>query len=203
MIGNNTFRDQQVGVFVDGADHSTIWGNTIICAATTTAPMGIINCNGKHVSIANNDVTNGLFGIWACDEQGFLLSNNAHGNFIGIILCKVPAGAYSLPGGELVGSDRPGGRWLATGNQATGNGWGYLIIDSANRNTLVNNAASGSGFYDVEFTGDTFRFGFLTPASFNNTFVAGSHPNIVVKNCGNNNTIIGGVLVNNTADPCF
>lgn len=203
LVANNTFRDHQNGVFVEHADHSMIWGNTIICAPSTAGPMGVVNCNGKHVTVASNDITNGLFGVWACDERGFLLNNNTHGNFIGIILCKVPAGGYRLPGGQLIGSDESGARWLATGNQSNGNQWGYLVIDSANRNLLLNNGASGNAVYDVELTADTYRFGFLTPASYNNRFVAGSYPNIVVKNCGNNNTIIGGQLVNNNNDPCF
>lgn len=57
--------------------------------------------------------------------------------------------------------------------------------------------------YDVELTAETYRFGFLTPASFNNTFIAGSYLNIIVKNCGNNNTIIGRQSVNINNDPCF
>ena len=203
LIANNTFRDQHLGVFVDGGDKSMVWGNTIVCAPTTTDPMGIVNCNGKQVHIAGNNVTNALFGIWACDENGVLVGNNVHANLIGIILCKVPANAYTLPGNETVGSDAPGAGWVVTGNQATGNFWGYLVIDSANRNLLTNNAASNSIVYDVELTADTFRFGFLTPASYDNRFIAGSNPNIVVKNCGNNNTIVGGQLVNNTTDPCF
>lgn len=205
LIANNLLRNQQTGIFNQNADHAMIVGNTIIITPTAAAQNGIANCNGKDVTIATNEVSNGVFGIWACDEKGFLLGNNVHENFIGIILCKVPAppNGYTLPGGQAIGSDKPGGKWIVTGNTATGNGWGYLVIDGANKNTLVNNAASASGFYDVEFTGDTYRFGFLTPASFNNRFEAGSYPAIVVKNCGNNNTIIGGQLVNINTDPCF
>jgi hypothetical protein len=201
-VANNVLRDQEVGVFVQRSNHATIWGNRITCVATLDLPMGIIVCNGKHALVASNDVSGGVFGIWACDERGVAIGNSVHGNFVGLILCKVPV-AWTLPGGAVVGSDLPAARWLAVDNSATGNSWGYLIIDGANRNHVANNAASASGTYDVEFTADSFRFGFLTPASYNNTFVAGSSPTIVVKNCGNNNRIIGGVLVDNTVDPCF
>lgn len=201
-IANNVLRDQEVGIFVERSNHASIWGNTVTCVPTLDLPMGIIVCNGKHALLADNDVSGGVFGLWACDERGIVMNNFVHGNFVGIILCKVPA-AWTLPGGAVVGSDLPAVRWLAVNNTADGNDWGYLIIDGANRNLVVNNAASNSGTYDVEFTADTFRFGFLSPASYNNIFVAGAHPAIEVKNCGNNNTIIGGQLVNNTTDPCF
>lgn len=201
-IANNFFRDQELGVFVQYGNHATIWGNTVTCVPTLDLPMGIIVCNGKHGLIADNNVSGGVFGIWPCDEKGIVMNNFVHANFVGLILCKVPVG-WTLPGGQVVGSDLPSIKWLAVNNRAANNDWGYLIIDSANKNLVVNNAATNSGVYDVEFTGDTFRFGFLAPASFNNLFVAGSHPNIGVKNCGINNTIIGGQLVNNTLDPCF
>jgi hypothetical protein len=54
----------------------------------------------------------------------------------------------------------------------------------------------------VELSGDSFRFGFLTPSSYNCVFTAGSYPNVKVKNCGNNNTVNGGILVDNALDPC-
>ena len=79
---------------------------------------------------------------------------------------------------------------------------GLLVIDGANNNVIADNASSGNGTYDVELTGDAYRFGFLTPASYENTFIAGSYPNIEVKNCGNDNQIIGGALVDNSVEPC-
>lgn len=119
-------------------------------------------------------------------------------------MCKVPQNAFPLPGGELAGSDTSAIEWRAIGNNASGNfDAGYLVIDSANNNFLKDNDASGNATYDIELAGDSFRFGFLTPRSFENTVIAGAFPNLKIKNCGENNTVAGGILVDNSADPCF
>ena len=76
------------------------------------------------------------------------------------------------------------------------------LIDSANNNLLVGNTGSGNAVYDCELTGDTFRFGFLTPAAYENSVFI-SDPSYTVKDCGNDNTVLGGDQVDITADPCF
>ena len=144
-----------------------------------------------------------LFGIWACDDLGVCAFNETSGNYVGIILCKVPANAWRLPDGSTVGASQSAARWLTAYNFTNNNfAYGLLVIDSANHNVVTSNQSTGNGVYDVEFTGDTYRFGFLTPAAFDNTFVAGLYPNTIVKDCGNNNVIIGGQKVDNTAQPC-
>ena len=115
-------------------------------------------------------------------------------------LCNVPRG-YILPSGEVIGSLVPGAYWKVRNNTSTDNfTTGYLIIDGANNNVLENNKAARNGTYDVELTGDSYRYGFLTPKCFNNTVnvMAGQ----TVKNCGVNNSVNGGNLVNNATDPC-
>ena len=79
---------------------------------------------------------------------------------------------------------------------------GYVVIDGANRNILENNNAARNGSYDMELTTDSYRFGFLTPMSYDNTVNAGSFQNIRIKDCGRNNKITGGIKVNTTTDPC-
>ncbi len=54
-----------------------------------------------------------------------------------------------------------------------------------------------------ELAGDSYRFESFTPKSFDNKVVAGWFQNIIIKNCGENNTVIGGQLVDSTQDPCF
>jgi nitrous oxidase accessory protein NosD len=207
-VKNNRMSDYQIGVLLHHADRAMIRDNVI---AATTAWRGgtilgafpIIAMNGKGVRIIGNDASNGVFNIFACDEDGTLSGNRVHQGRIGIILCKVPAGNYQLPSGEIVGAERPATAWMCFQNNAENNiAIGYLVIDSANNNTLVDNAASNNGRYDMELTADTFRFGFLTPASFDNTVRAGKYGKIRIKDCGNNNTVIGGVLVDNGMDPC-
>ena len=76
----------------------------------------------------------------------------------------------------------------------------YLVIDGANNNLLENNDGGNNAAYDYELTGDTYRFGFLTPFAYDNTLYA--KPGQTVKNCGVNNTVIGGVLVDTAVDVC-
>jgi hypothetical protein len=58
--------------------------------------------------------------------------------------------------------------------------------------------------YDVEFAGETDRYGFFAPSSFKNFFIAGSHGGLIVKDCGNGNVIKGNVqLVDRNVDSCF
>lgn len=208
IIGRNTMRGHQFSVLVEGSDEAKIYKNTII--ATTawqtgalSAVHGVVVINGKKAEVENNDISNALFGLWACDENGEAERNTFHGNFVGLILCKVPANFFPLPGGKLAGSALPATSWQAKANNATGNfNAGYLVIDGANNNRLKDNNASNNGTYDFDLTGDTYRFGFLTPKSFDNKVVAGAFQNVRIKNCGENNTVLGGQLVDNTQDPC-
>ena len=73
---------------------------------------------------------------------------------------------------------------------------------TAVNNLLQANSASNNALYDIELTGDSYRFGFLTPRSHDNTVKAAPFGNLKIKNCGDNNVVMGGQLVDNTADPC-
>ena len=132
------------------------------------------------------------------------MHNRVHDGFVGVILCCVPANSFLLPSGAVVGSGVSAKNWFVQGNTATGNLYaGYLVIDGANKNLLVNNAASGNGVYDMELLGVTCLFGFQTPTSFNNTVVVGSHRNITINDFGTNNRVIGPVTVtHNVSAPC-
>ena len=79
---------------------------------------------------------------------------------------------------------------------------GIVIIDGASHTRVRSNESRENGRYTVEFATDTYRFGFLTPAAFDDVFVAGAFPTTRVKDCGNGNRIVSGVLVNNTLEPC-
>lgn len=208
LVFKNRMTGFQNGVVVDQGDRARIWSNTVIGTSLwqtgeVADAYGITIVNGAETSVLRNSADNSIFGIWACDELGTCAFNSARGNFVGIILCKVPAGGLQLPDGRTVGAARSATRWLTTLNRTQDNfTTGLVVIDGANRNLVVSNLSTGNGTYDVEFTTDTYRFGFLTPASFDNTFIAGLYPDTEVKNCGNNNTIIGGRLVDNTLEPC-
>ena len=208
-VFQNNLHDYQYGVLIEGSDRTRIFDNRIsatpawLSDPNVPEAHGIVNINGVGTIVARNTVTNALFGIWACDRNGLAFGNQTSGNLIGLILCKVPLGSYPLPGGAVAGAQFSATSWLAQSNVSFGNfATGLLIIDGANGNHVVSNDSHDNGGYAVEFTADTFRFGFLTPASFNNVFVAGAFPNIQVKDCGNGNRILGGKLVDNTLEPC-
>lgn len=201
VVGRNTIRDHQLGVVLEQADRATVWGNTIEIGAG--GDHGITVINAERARIIGNDVSGAFFGIWACDLNGRLLLNDTHGNFIGVILCRVPANAYPLPSGALAGAEFPCGDWVVRNNTSSNNlDAGYMVIDGANNNFLSDNAGSGNGTYDVELVGDSLRFGFLTPTSFENTAII-DDPAMVVKDCGLDNTVIGGTQVDINQDPCF
>jgi hypothetical protein len=197
----------QFGVLVEKCDRMAIMRNTIVgSSAWQTGAVSdvesIVIINGKSAYISDNDVSNSLFGIWPCDEFGTCERNYTHNNFLGIILCNVPAGGYLLPSGRAVGAQIPTKYCKVRRNNSTDNQYGYLVIDGANNNLLENNNAARNALYDMELTTDSYRFGFLTPKSYKNKVVAGSYPNIRIKDCGENNTIIGGIKINTATDPC-
>jgi hypothetical protein len=164
----------------------------------------MININGDGVRVADNDVSNGLLGVFCSGSNGFFMHNDLRNNYVGMILCKVPAGSFMLPSGAVVGSDVSAKGWFVQGNSANDNFYsGYLVIDGANENLLVNNAGSGNAVYDLELLGETCLFGFSTPTSFNNTVVTGRSHHISINDFGLNNRIIGATTVTHDISvPC-
>lgn len=147
--------------------------------------------NGKGVKVTGNEVTNSFFGIWLCDKNGTYSDNETYGNAIGMILCKVPGGDFLFFNGNEVAADFSATEWTVTNNNSQDNfSLGYLVIDGSNGNHMANNAASNNPDWDIELVGNTCRFGFFTPASFNNTVIAGSHQ-VTIKDCAENSTILG------------
>lgn len=207
VIGQNTMRDWQYGVLIQRCDRASITENTIITTSSQTSGLaavyGIVSINGKHVEIEENDVSNAVFGIWVCDKNGEVEGNKLHGNFNGLMFCRVAEFDFTLPNGQPAPADFSATSWHAEDNNCYDNqDAGYLVIDGSNNNVLENNKASNNGTYDIELAGDSNRYGFFTPKSFKNKVVAGRFRNILIKNCGENNTVIGGRLVDNTQDPC-
>ncbi|MFK7932845.1 MAG: hypothetical protein AB8G22_05005, partial [Saprospiraceae bacterium] len=159
--------------------------------------------NGKSAYIANNEVSNSVFGIWGCDEWGTMENNNAHDNYIGYILCNVPKEYLTLHDGTLTGAIQPASGYKVRNNVATNSfAEGYLVIDGAHHNLLENNAATNSGTYDMELTTLTLRFGIPAPEAHDNIVNVGNQEGFTVKNCGSNNTINGGTLVDTSVDEC-
>ena len=80
---------------------------------------------------------------------------------------------------------------------------GYLVVIGANNNTLVDNQGGNNGTYDIELTTNTNRFGFPVPGSFENHVDAGIFPNVTIKDCGEGNTVTGGIQINTERDICL
>jgi len=208
-VGWNSITDFQYGVILHYADASTVIGNKVVASplwqtGELVDALGVLNMNGARVRIVDNDMSRGLLNAFCAGANGYYLWNDAHQGFVGMILCKIPAGSYQLPSGAVVGSDIPGGNWFVQGNDGSNNLYaGLLVIDGANKCTVVNNTGSGNGAYDIEMLGTTCLFGFETPTSFDNKLVVGPHPNLRINDFGQNNRIIGSaVITHDISAPC-
>ena len=203
----NRITSYQFGILVERADDALIVENRIEVTPdwqTGLVPEahGIVVINGRDARIRENKITGGFFGIWACDERGQLVRNEVSESLIGIILCKVPEGAF-LIGGVPTGAQQSAVEWTTRDNDCHDNfDVGYLVIDGANNNRLTNNAAARNANYDIELVGDSYRFGFFTPTSFENRVVVGRHRGLVIKDCGRDNRV-NAPTVDVTQDPCF
>jgi nitrous oxidase accessory protein NosD len=92
-----TFTGFQFAVVVELSDRVAIMRNKITgtdkwVSGEVADCYSIMVVNGKSAYVAENEVTNSIFGIWACDQWGTCVNNNAHDNYVGIILCTVPIG---------------------------------------------------------------------------------------------------------------
>ncbi len=198
----------QYGVLVQNSDRVAIMQNHIKASGlwqTGGIPeaLNVVIINGKSAYVADNEVENALFGIWACDQWGTCERNNAHGNAIGLICCKVPPGGFFTPAGVAIGADQPGNHWKISQNTSTGNfDNGIMVIDGAHHNRIWNNQVHGNGLApfagtatDIEIFSDSHLFGFLTPAAHDNFVDASSDVATTIRNCSSGNTVVGGHLV--------
>ena len=204
IVVSNTFNDHQYGIGIENSDRcwialnkintSTGWSTGDIAFA-----MGIININGKRTSILGNEMTGGFLGSFVSDEDGLYIGNEMYGNVIGSLLCKVTPVIF--PDGSVHSAELSCKDWLFVGNSSHDNfNIGYLVIDGASENDLQGNKAANNASYDIELAGESQRFGFTTPESFDNRVVV--RENITVKDCGSGNTVIGGIAIDTEAEPC-
>ncbi len=213
-VAGNSITEFQFGVVVQRGDDVAIIRNTITASTRWLDPAdpitwvdGIDVLNGRHARVIGNVISGAVNGFMGCAEQGELTGNTVSGCLGGIEFCKVPDGWFIISGRTEGG--RPGGtRWVAVDNVSKDNYWmGYVLTDGSNHNLLINNAASNNGLYDMQLFGDTTFFNPLpawTPTTHDNIVISGSQHGLVIKDCGNNDVIVGGVtLVDHNADLCF
>ncbi len=208
VLSKNKMTNYQIGVAVEQGDDAIIWKNEI---ATTTKGLtgevfevyGILVVNGDRVRILKNKITNAFFGMCMCDKGGVSMHNETYGNFIGQLLCNYVPDVFFLESGAT-GSEEAANKWILRDNYSHDNfDAGYLVIDDANNNILIDNQGGNNATYDIELATDSYRFGFLTPKSFENKVNAGKYPNVTIKDCGENNVVRGGVRINIELDPCL
>ncbi len=199
LVAKSSFYDFQSGIATQHGDYAYIWKNEVHSTpkgftGEVADVYGIWIINGDKVRVVDNVVTNSIFGIWSCDLEGLAARNECYNNFIGMILCNVPP-AYQLPSGT-VGSENPGSRWLYRDNYSHDNvEVGILVIDGAADNRVYRNRGGNNGTYDIDVSGPSSRFGFPVPGSFRNRINSTDYSNTTIRDCGEDNTIIGGTLI--------
>ncbi len=152
--------------------------------------LGIVAMNGEKVDIRRNIISGSAFGAWVCDKKGRAYGNEFYGNWMGIILCKVPPGFLPFFSTGNGGADFPCIEWKVKNNNSHDNVWGYIVIDGAKDNFLSNNEGHNNSFVDLELAAETFNlFGETTPGSFTNTVHA---DDLYYIDCGEGNTVYSG-----------
>lgn len=205
VLAGNTIAGYQYGVIIENSDRNWIAYNTINTSngwatGEIAFAMGLLNVNGERNGILGNTFTDGFLGSFISDKNGIYIGNEMYGNAIGALLCKVTP--LTFPDRTVHLAEYSCEDWLYVGNSSHDNfNTGYLIIDGANDNKLQGNKAANNAAYDFELAGESMRFGFLTPESFDNRVIV--RENMTIKDCGNGNIVIGGITIDTAADPCF
>jgi hypothetical protein len=198
FITGNTFSKFLYTIQINYGNYASIRANNI--TSGIPGALGITIINGKYANLIDNKISGMQFGIWPCDKGGLIWGNTTTSCIYGQILCKVPEGYYDYDGNRL-GAEESSNHWLVAMNESNNNIYaGYVVIDGANKNILLGNKSSGNGAYDIDLVGPTERFGFFTPTSFKNRVYG--YPDQTIKDCGEDNKVIGGIQIDTSMDPC-
>ena len=207
-IKDNDFQGYQMAVIVDDSDFAFIQDNTAngLFSEGYVLPLsiGIANLGDAHARTKNNHMTDFGTGYFASGNNGIYSGNTAEGGQTGFFYCT-GVGLVSFPDGTPISASEAANDWVGIFNLAKNTGIGHLIIDGVNNCKIISNSAENCSVYDVEFVGPTLRFGTPEPlpTTFENLFIDGSSTDIEVKDCGVDNVIIGGQLVDLAEDPCM
>ena len=206
-IKDNDFQGYQMAVIVDDSDFAFIQDNTAEGPFSEgyvfPLSIGITNLGDAHARTKNNSVTDFATGYFASGNNGIFSGNTAEGGQTGFFFCT--GGGLVLPDGTPISASEAANDWVSIFNLAKNTGIGHLIIDGVNNCKIISNSAENCSVYDVEFVGPTLRFGTPEPlpTTFENLFIDGASTDIEVKDCGVDNVIIGGQLVDLAEDPCI
>ena len=205
-IRGNTFQDFDCAVFSRKADYVLVLRNTAEGVASDglgAFGLGFLHASGSSPSYVKNTLNDFAIAQFYCDMNGLGCQNTGSNSYDNMILCKWPTVFSQFPNGDLVAADTTAVDWLVASNQANSCAVGYRVTDGATNNLLINNNATNSTFYDALFRTDIQDplLGLL-PAAFGNTFDSRRYPGLLVKDCGDNNTIIAATLVDTAVDTC-
>lgn len=211
-IDHNTITDFQFGVIIDGGDRAKINGNVMDLSLAWQSDenyypvWGIAVVNGQNALLFGNEIDNAEIGIWVSDTEGLSLRNGTNGGLSGSLLCRIIEGFAPSPTGDWLVANQTATNWIFIENTAYDNnaspfgvGWGFLLMDGPNHNCLVNNEGSNNTTYDIEIAGETERFSFPAASSDNNVIYA--LDGMIVKDCGQDNTVVGGDV--DIVNDCF
>jgi hypothetical protein len=203
-VQDNDIAGFELGVTLYDANSARIYDN-LIDGEIALFGLGIVSISGKDLKIYNNTLTDHVIGLFVSDDDGVALNNHISGaGNVGLLLCTPNIfGAYLvLPDGRNVAAEIPANNWLIISNYAEGYNWNFMVSDNANGNTLIRNRSGESNIWDMELVGVTDRFGPVTPPCFDNFVYANPRSDMTIKDCGTNNTVIGGVQVDTNQFPC-
>lgn len=199
-IHNNNFFDFHVAIWTYGADHGSI-SNNYLRGRNSGEDFGMILQRGVGLIVFSNEVTNYYTGIFMSDRNGIALQNETYGNSIGMFMCT--AANSFLPDGTPMTAPDACNHWIFFSNNSHDNFLGYLGMDNAHHNILVRNNAANNAGYDIYLRGEVQDGDITYPTSYDNTVISlGALSNLIIKGCGENNTIIGGTQVDTSIDPC-
>ena len=205
-IYGNDFQHFDCVMFAREAGHMLALRNTAEGVASDgLGPFGLgfLHASGSYPAYVRNTLND--FGIaqFFCDANGLAFRNKGSNSYDNMILCKWPTVFSQFPNGDVVAAASTAVNWLVASNQANSCAVGYRVTDGATNNLLISNQATNSTFYDALFrTSIQDPLLGLLPAAFNNTYIGGRYPGQLVKDCGDNNTIIGAILVDIAVDTC-
>ena len=196
----NTLNQFSYGAVVEGSDQIVAIGNHIISnnlwkTKAIRETMGILNINGKSAYIARNEIENFFAGIFVSDQYGSMVGNNMHEDRFALVTCGYGL-PLRLPNGNIAATKVQPESWKILNNQISNSSYdGIGMISGTKWSVVQGNIITGSGIFDYDLGGDTHRFqgGRLLVATHDNTITASSGQTI--KDCGNNNTVIGGTLL--------
>ena len=190
---------------INGSDQMCMIGNNVVSSTAwkqgaVAFSMGFLFINGQSCYAAKNEIQSTTVGLFLCDKYGTATQNYSHDNEMGIVTCTFTT-PILMPRGNVILAQHSAESWKVTDNQLRNNSFdGIAIVDGSRYNTFTGNKTSGNAVYDFDMAGESHRFngGMLTHMSFNNTLIATGDQK--VNNCGSNNSITGGMSVDNNCN---